>query len=436
MFAIVAGALLAAVSASFPRGDVSIVTRRPAASTWKRTQCGSPSGTAEIPSKWASEVSPASTPLVAYPRPQMVRGSGWLDGPSMRDIGDPSTWTNLNGLWEWQKTTSATPPFGQTLAGSILVPFPVESCLSGVAPQKSADIVKTMWYRLPFNHNSSTGGRTLLHFGGVDWQTTVYLNKQNIGGHTGGYDGFSFDITDQLQATDNELLVYVYDPSDSGAQPNGKQRVNAIDHPGGDTYTPSSGIWQTVWLESVPQSYIETLKIDQASLATVTVTAGLAVPGPRISFEVLDGGKTIATGSGNSGEAVTLNVPAPAKLWSPDSPHLYDLVVTSGEDKVLSYFGLRTFVLGKGQEVPEGPYMKGYDRGGGDMAPCGAPGCIMNKTAASSDCKTKCKDTKGCAAYVYADANCSGKSGPICWLKNSFISSVWVASHGTHISRL
>jgi hypothetical protein len=147
---------------------------------------GEPASTgADIPSKWAAEVSADKTPLVAYPRPQMVRGAGALD--DLRERGDANTWTNLNGLWEWEKTDSAgSPPFGRTLDGSILVPFPVESCLSGVAPASSGEIVQQMWYRLTFDAAPRDGGRALLHFGAVDWQSTVYLNGKALGNHTGG----------------------------------------------------------------------------------------------------------------------------------------------------------------------------------------------------------------------------------------------------------
>jgi hypothetical protein len=411
-------AFLDAAAGSAPE-SFTVNAKRPEVSTWKRTQCGGPSGKADIPSKWALEVSPASTPLTAYPRPQMVRGTG-TDLSSLRDAGDPSTWQNLNGLWEWEKAASDAPQFGKSLAGSILVPFPVESCLSGVAPQRSADIVKTMWYRLVFDV-SKTAGKTLLHFGAVDWQTSVYLNKQALGNHTGGYDGFSFDVTEHLQEKGNELLVYVFDPSNDGAQPNGKQRITAIDKPGGDTYTPSSGIWQTVWLESVPENYIKGLKINQASMSQVSVTAELAAPGTKVTFAVQDAGKVVVQGTAaDSGESQTIDLKVPsAKLWSPASPNLYDLVVSVGDDKVVSYFGLRTFELGT-HNIPEGPYTKGLDRAGADMAPCGGPGCIMSKDATNADCKAKCASTKGCMAYVWADADCSGQSGrPICWLKSS-----------------
>ena len=127
------------------------------------------------------------------------------------------------GLWEWEATTADTtggwtgaPPFGKTLAGSILVPFPVESCLSGVAPNSSKAIVKSMWYRLTFDAKRAAAHATLLHFGAVDWQATVFLNGKQIGNNTGGYNGFDFDISSGVKASGNELLVYVYDPSDSG----------------------------------------------------------------------------------------------------------------------------------------------------------------------------------------------------------------------------
>mmetsp|Transcript_22705 Transcript_22705/g.64653 ORF Transcript_22705/g.64653 Transcript_22705/m.64653 type:complete len:659 (-) Transcript_22705:221-2197(-) len=332
-------------------GELSVVSHRPAASTWRRTQCGSPSGDADIPTRWASEVSADTTPLPAYPRPQMVRGRG-----GDRDKGDPSLWSNLNGLWEWEPAADAAPPFGRPLNGSILVPFPVESCLSGVAPASSATLVAQMWYRLVFDAAVADGAKTLLHFGAVDWQATVYLNglllrhDGRLGNHTGGYDGFGFDVTDRLKHAGNELLVHVLDPSDAGAQPNGKQRVSAVDRPGGDTYTPSSGIWQTVWMEAVPPSYISTLKIDQASTTNVKVTAFVEGGGATtpVRFEVVDrDGTTVAEAAGAAGSEVSIFV-ARATAWSPSEPYLYDLKVSTPTDAVTSYFGLRTFALGDG----------------------------------------------------------------------------------------
>jgi len=317
-------------------------------------------GQADIPSKWAAEVSADKTPLVAYPRPQMVRGKA-NSLKELRDVGDAASWTNLNGLWEWEPTHSDTPTFGKPLNGSILVPFPVESCLSGVAPQSSAAIVTQMWYRLTFDAQDKdiAGGRTLLHFGAIDWQSAVYLNGKQLGNHTGGYDGFSFDVTASLKATGNELLVYAFDPSDHGHQPNGKQRISAIDRPGGDTYTPSSGIWQTVWMESVPAAYISGLKINQASTSdlhvSATITGGLA---SVVTYTVMSDGKTVASGTGAPGADVQLTVPK-ARPWSPADPFLYDLQVSIEGDAVMSYFGLRTFALGPGPNKAMRPLLNG-----------------------------------------------------------------------------
>ena len=335
------------------------VVRRPRSSTWARTQCGSPSGSADIPSRWAREVSPDNIPLAFYPRPMMVRtrDSAWNAlGPSaatvLRDAGDANQWLNLNGLWEWEATQNGAkhPPFGKTLNGSILVPFPVESCLSNQAPSSSKESRERqeMWYRTQFRIDRQLLGqrRLLLHFGAVDWQTRVYVNQQYLGNHTGGYDGFSFDLTNVLlKERNNELLVYVYDPSDDGAQPNGKQRISAIDSPGGDQYTPTSGIWQTVWLELVPNSYIEGLKIN-ADLTSLNIRASVRnASGTTILFDVYDGGHRVASGQALPGSTASIKIPDP-KWWSPNNPHLYDVVVTlSSGDSVLSYFGMRTFRL-------------------------------------------------------------------------------------------
>eukprot|EP00929_Paragymnodinium_shiwhaense_P000723 TRINITY_DN100959_c0_g1_i1.p1 TRINITY_DN100959_c0_g1~~TRINITY_DN100959_c0_g1_i1.p1 ORF type:complete len:677 (-),score=99.43 TRINITY_DN100959_c0_g1_i1:260-2224(-) len=330
----------------------TVRTERPAASLWKRSQCGGPTGPADIPSKWADDVAADKTPLPAYPRPQLVRtspaGSRYLgDYKALRDSGDAAHWINLNGLWEWEPATSAQPSFGKSLSGSILVPFPVESCLSGLGINRTADVPQHMWYRLKFDMaNVGQDERIILHFGAVDWQTTVYMNKELLGLHTGGYDGFSFEITAGLKQS-NELLVHVYDPSETGAQPNGKQRAAAIDRPGGDTYTSSSGIWQTVWLERVPASYVSSLHINQASLTEVSVTVETSGGNGEVTFEVKDENVVVSSASGNAGEAVRIQVPSP-KLWSPSSPHLYDLIIKSGDDTVVSYFGLRTFELGGG----------------------------------------------------------------------------------------
>lgn len=242
------------------------------------------------------------------------------------------------------------------------MPFPVESCLSGVAPRSSQEVVQEMWYRLTFDLGQGSTGRRLLHFGAVDWQATVYLNGKELGKHSGGYDGFSFDVTDRLRAKGNELILFVYDASEHGMQPHWKQRASAISKPGAAVYTPSSGIWQTVWLEQVPEQFIETLKIGQASHTTVTVTVGVggagAAPGP-ITVKVYDPHThaEVAQASGHPGHAIEVHVPSP-KLWSPSSPTLYDMRVRCGDDEVLSYFGLRTFTLEDGRHGKQ-PHLNG-----------------------------------------------------------------------------
>ena len=335
-------------------GATLLTPQRPLASTWKRTQCGGPSGDAEIPTQWGLTVDPSKPVLSEYPRPMMVRGEMHSSVSSFRDTGDASTWQNLNGLWEWEPATdSSNPPFKQTLSDSILVPFPVESCLSSVAPNSSDAIVQRMWYRLAMTGADQLeldSQRLVLQFGAVDWQSSVYVNGKFLGNHTGGYDAFSYDITEAARSSadgDVEILVYAYDPSDTGVQPHGKQRISAISSPGGDTYTPSSGIWQTVWLETVPETYIESLNINSASTSELRVSASVAgsgAGGEVVEYEVYDGKRVVASGKGKAGEPVSITVPD-AKLWSPSSPFLYDLRVSTSGDKVTAYFGLRTFEL-------------------------------------------------------------------------------------------
>ena len=198
----------------------------PYALSWSRTKCG-PN---DIVTQWGKTVDPSSV-LPLYPRPQMVRGND-------------NTWMNLNGLWDFNGTTNENlteplPYTSQPLDTQILVPFPPEGCLSGIG-----QTYKHLQYKTTFNdfmNRDKSSTRVLLQFGAIDWQSSVYLNGKLLGNHTGGYDSFTFDITDTITSTNNELMVSVYDPSDSGYQPNGKQRISAINNPGGDTYTPTSG---------------------------------------------------------------------------------------------------------------------------------------------------------------------------------------------------
>ena len=186
---------------------------------WSRTRCGWSNGDglnttslgplADIPTSWGIRINASSRPLSEWPRPQLVRthaGGSSKNLKQLRDEGTPGLWSSLNGLWEWEPAleTQKIPPFGRNLNKTIMVPFPVESCLSGVAGTSSFTDTKRMWYRLVFNSNITQNGnlgarRWLLHFGAVDWQASVYLNGKFLGNHTGGYDGFSFDITHVLK---------------------------------------------------------------------------------------------------------------------------------------------------------------------------------------------------------------------------------------------
>jgi len=253
-----------------------------------------------------------------------------------------ATYKNLNGLWEWQSASEGDKPtFGQKLTGKILVPFPVESCLSGIAENHPYQLYRTVVDK-PFSK-----GQTLLQFGAVDWQAVVYVNGKLAGNHSGGYDGFAFDVTSMLNPTDNEIIVSVFDPSDSGPQPQGKQRVAAIERPGGDHYSPSSGIWQTVWFENVPSDgYFESLKI-RTDMTSVYIT-GSVMGGEQpvgLKVDVFDNGAIVATANGMAGKEIAITIPSP-KLWSPKSPFLYNVTISTDSDAVGSYFGLRTLELG------------------------------------------------------------------------------------------
>lgn len=281
-------------------------------------QTGWKPASSTIQTRWAKQVNPKNV-LPEYPRPQMVR----------------SNWTNLNGLWNYAITPKeASQPTKFT--GQILVPFPLESALSGV--KKGLQPSEILWYKRTINKPAiKTGDRILLNFGAVDFDATVYINGNEIGNHKGGYQNFSFDVTDELKKATNELVVKVWDPSDKGPNPHGKQVLE----PSGIMYTPSSGIWQTVWLETVPANHIDGLTItpdvDQSVVnITVNSTANAAV---KVEVE----GKTV-NGQTNSTITVPVNN---AKLWSPDAPYLYNLKITLGNDVVNSYFGMRKIEIKK-----------------------------------------------------------------------------------------
>ena len=284
--------------------------------------------------RWAKEVSPVNA-LPEYPRPQMVR----------------EEWKNLNGLWDYAVTgRNDAPP--QTYDGKILVPYPIESALSGV--MKRLDENSRLWYRRTFEVPSVwSGKRLLLHFGGVDWEATVFVNGKKVGEHRGGYDAFSLDITDALKAEGpQELVVAVWDPTEGG-QPRGKQ----VRKPGGIWYTPTSGIWQTVWVEPVPEARIADLKITpdvDGGVLRLTVMGKGTTDADTVEAVALSEGREVGRASGNPGAEIVLPLKE-VRVWSPGNPFLYDLRVTLRRggrevDSVASYFGMRKVALGKDEK--------------------------------------------------------------------------------------
>ena len=287
-----------------------------------------------IGTEWGEKLDPQNV-LPEYPRPQMTR-TQVQDG-----------WQNLNGRWNY-----AILPMGETpekYDGQILVPFAVESSLSGVG--KRLGDRNELWYNRTFTISPKWNGkRVLLHFGAVDWKADVWVNGVCVGTHTGGFTPFEFDITAALKKGDNELKVRVWDPTDAGCQPRGKQ----VNRPEGIWYTPVRGIWQTVWLEAVPQQYIRNIRttpdLDRKLFRVETAACG-AQPGDVIEVRLYDNGTKVAEGRALSGAPVELNVAEP-KLWSPASPFLYDMevaLVRNGRkvDEVQSYTAMRKFSIGR-----------------------------------------------------------------------------------------
>ena len=281
--------------------------------------------------RWSKEVTPA-TAWPEYPRPQRVR----------------KDWLNLNGTWELCITDLADEQ-PTSFPDTILVPFPIESYLGGV--RKSLAPSQRAWYRRKFIIDAGwEQQKLLLHFGAVDWHAKVWINGVRAGEHRGGYDPFTLDITDLVKpSADNVLIVGVSDPTDTGSQARGKQKSQ----PEGIWYTPTSGIWQTVWIEPVPATYVSSLRATpNLTNAQVVIDVQLegAKPDTIVEATVKDGESVVASAKAAAGQSLVVDIDD-VRPWSPDDPFLYDLdvrVIDSSRtvDQVTSYFGMRSIQLG------------------------------------------------------------------------------------------
>ena len=291
-----------------------------------------------LATKWAADIKP-DAPLPEYPRPQLVR----------------TDWANLNGVWQFAFGKEGEPaPVGKNLDDKILVPYPVESALSGVMkPVENGRV----WYRRTFHVPTVWRDRRLiLHFGAVDWEATVWVNGVELGTHKGGYDAFDYDITDALKPDgqgDQEVIVRVFDPTDGGTQPRGKQ----VKKPGGIFYTPTTGIWQTVWIEPVAKAaHIAGLKvvpdIDGLRLMVTANVVGDDLAGMEVAVKAFDGPLGVSASAGAKPDQMMAMKIGTPKLWSPENPFLYGLKVElrrKGEtvDQVSSYAGMRKIDIAK-----------------------------------------------------------------------------------------
>ena len=280
-----------------------------------------------IKSPWADSVNPANT-LPDYPRPQLQRNN----------------WQSLNGLWQYSilpKSDDETIP--ASFQGNILVPFCIESALSGVAKTVGKDSI--IWYeRTADIPSTQKNKKTLLHFGAVDWRTEVFVNGTKVGMHEGGFDPFVFDITSALKkGSKQQIAVRVWDPTNDGPQPRGKQ----VKNPEGIWYTPVTGIWQTVWVEAVPVTYITSTK-QTPDLDNKTITVNTSVQdmqaGDMITVSAWKNGNKISEKT-SADTTATLIIDS-VEMWSPSNPFLYDLkvdVTRKGKviDEIKSYFAMR-----------------------------------------------------------------------------------------------
>ncbi|GAB1415390.1 hypothetical protein MASR2M117_07960 [Paludibacter sp.] len=284
--------------------------------------------TAKLMTTWGEALKATDPILNEYPRPQLVR----------------EKWLNLNGIWQFQPATDAEQALpSDGFNREILVPFPVESALSGIMEHYDH-----IWYRRNFTIPQNwSGQRILLHFGAVDYFSEVFVNGVSVGKHQGGYDPFYFDITDYISGTgEQQLAVRVTDETDAKGYPRGKQTL----YPGGIMYTSVTGIWQTVWLEAVPQTYLASFKlvpdIDNGEIKFSPNIEGTVIPRLKYRFKIFDNNVEIANAEESTRPEIKVSIPKPLKLWSPDSPFLYDMKVyvvngTTVVDSISTYFGMR-----------------------------------------------------------------------------------------------
>ena len=282
---------------------------------------------------WGEQLDPEHV-LEEYPRPQMARGD----------------WMNLNGYWDY--AFSVDPETPDTWDGRILVPFSPEALLSGVERQLKPD--EYLHYRrdITIPEGELKRGRWLLHFGAVDQICAVYVNDRKAGGHTGGYLPFSIDITDLLAEGENTLRVCVKDLSDTSYHARGKQSLKR----GGMWYTAQSGIWQTVWMEHVPDVYIKAVKLvpdcDGSAIKIKvlindsTASAGSAPSSKKVRAVISFHGKVVREAVFKTGVTCCVSLEG-FEWWTPEEPNLYDLELSMGEDRVTSYFGMRRIQIRK-----------------------------------------------------------------------------------------
>ncbi len=281
-----------------------------------------------IVTQWASQVDPLK-PWPEYPRPDLVR----------------TEWLNLNGLWDYAITPVGSKP--EKWDGKILVPFPLESVLSGVKRRISDSL--NLWYNTEFKLPAKwKKGKLLLNFEASDWETKVWVDGKEAGTHKGGYDPFSFEISGLLDDDGkHEIQVCIWDPSSSGPQPRGKQ----VNNPNGIWYTPTTGIWQTVWIEPVEEAYISSFRmVPDIDAKTMSFTVNSSVSGTA-KVKVTDAGKEVASATGNTGSPIVMNIENP-KLWSVSDPFLYDVEISlkvdnNETDEIKSVAGMRKISIGK-----------------------------------------------------------------------------------------